>query len=384
MFHTVAWLLAGAFGGAVVQQLGFIVRKIGGSPALVALVVTGPSAASLLAMLYVPWLERYRARALVAFPRIIAAAMLLLAGACAGPLSLALVAVIALTIHNVGEVFYGRLLSQLYPLQSRGRLLSLPMFARGVALAGMCAVAGWALGSGEAAYRWFLPAGAVLGAVGGVLVMRFPTRAEAQPPQRAGIRACLREVAANRPFLMWTVIYSVTTVGFWLAYTARPVYFSDLLGFEYWQNGVATAAYNAALCLGFLVWGRLLDRFRSLRTMMISWVLVASGILIMVGGMSFEWAIVGQCLSGFGMAANSLAWYPVVLEFAPEGKVDRYMGLYMTAFGLRVLLGGSVGGTLMQLGRMGSRNALLVGAATMLLGVAGMFALRRRAAPPQS
>ena len=126
--HTVSWCLFGVFIGSVVQQLGFVTKNIGGSPALVALVVTGPSAASALFMLCVPWLERYRARSLVAIPRFIAAAMLLLVGVCTGPVSLVIVALLALTVYGMSAVFYGRLLGQLYPLQSRGRMLSLPLF----------------------------------------------------------------------------------------------------------------------------------------------------------------------------------------------------------------------------------------------------------------
>jgi hypothetical protein len=73
-----------------------------------------------------------------------------------------------------------------------------------------------------------------------------------------------------------------------------------------------------------------------------------------------------------------------VLEFAPADRVDRYMGLYMTVFGVRVLLGGLISGTLMELGPMGSRSTLLIASVTVLVGVAGMFALRRRAARAES
>ena len=383
MLHTAAWLLLGLFGGSVVQQLGFIVRKTGGSPALAAIVVTGPYVASALAVLYVPWLERYPARPLVSVPRIISGALFLLTAACVGPISLAVVAVAALTVHYAGDAFYGRLLGELYPPESRGRSLSLPMLVQAAAVAGMSALAGKALGSSEAAYRWFLPAGAMLGTIGGALVLRLPAGAEAQAPERAGLKAALREVAANRPFLMWTAIYFVTTLGFWVSQAAKPVYFRDMLGFDYWENGVAVGGYSAALCVGCRMWGKLLDRFRSLRTMTVSWLLFGCGVLITAGASSFEWAVVGQCVSGFGMAGNSLAWYPVVLEFAPAGKVDRYMALYMTAFGVRVLMGGCVSGVLMQMGATGSRTALLVASVIMFMGVGGMVALRRRAAPPR-
>ena len=380
LLHTVAWLLFGVF-LASLQQVGFIVGKIGGSPALVVLVMSGPYAASAFAILYVPWLERYRARSLVAIPRVFAAASLLLAVACTGPVSLALVALFSLTLQNAGNVFYGRLLGQLYPLESRGRMLSLPMFVFAAAMAGMSAVAGKTLATSEAAYRWFLPAGAVIGVVAGALVLKFPVRKELEPPERSRLWDCVREVTRNRGFLLWTIVYSATSVGFWLYYAATPVYFKNILGLGYWENGVALAALNGTYCAGFLVWGRLLDRMRSLLTMAASWTLTGVGVLIMVHGMDFGSVIVGQCLAGLGLAGNDIAWVPVVLEFAPEDRVDRYMGFYMTIFGLRVLIGGAICGTLMHVAEMGSWYSLLLGSIVMLVGSTGMFLLRRQAAP---
>jgi len=384
MLHTASWLLFGLFVGSVNEQLGFIVRTIGGSPWLVPLVVSGPAVTSLVAILFVPWLERYQARSLVALPRIIAAVLLVPIAMCKGPVSLAVVALVALAVQNVGDVFYGRLLSGLYPSTSRGRLLSLPMLVQAAAIACTAWGAGLILKSGPAAYRWFLPLGAVLGGAGGALILGFPTGAQTQLPQRASLGTWLREVSADRPFLMWTLVYFVTTVGYWLANCAKPVYFRDILGFGYEENGIAVAAFYGTYCPGFLIWGRLLDRFKSLRIMIASWILFGAGILVMICWPGFEGAIIGQCLAGLGLAGNGLAWYPVVLEFAPVDRVDRYMGLYMTVFGVRVLLGGLISGTLMELGPMGSRSTLLIASVTVLVGVAGMFALRRRAAPAES
>ena len=110
--------------------------------------------------------------------------------------------------------------------------------------------------------------------------------------------------------------------------------------------------------------------------MLACWTLLGVGTLVMVCAPSYEWALVGQCLSGFGMAGNSLAWYPVVLEFAPVDKVDRYMGVYMTAFGVRVFVAVLISGALMQSGPLGSWDSLAIASAIMLLGVAGMFAMR--------
>ena len=68
----------------------------------------------------------------------------------------------------------------------------------------------------------------------------------------------------------------------------------------------------------------------------------------------------------------------VVLEFAPEDRVDRYMGLYMFFYGVRALLGGLLAGTLMELTPRGSWIALAVAAAVTLTGSLLMLCVRHR------
>jgi hypothetical protein len=380
--HTFAWALLGVLFGGAIQQLGFIVRKTGGSPLLVTAVTAGPHAFALLTALYAPLLERRSARALVAGTRAACAAVFLLTPFLPAPAGLAVVGVVAVVAAKVGDTFYGRLLAGMYPQDLQGRLQSLPLFTQALVLAGASVLAGRLLAAHDTAYRWLLPALAPAGVAAAVLIARFPSPAarEQAPADRAGrlrIGAALAEAGRDRPFLAWTAIYSVASLGFWVVYASLPVYFASVLELDYWQNGLALAAYNVLYCLGFLVWGRLLDRVRSVRTMVASWSLAAVATLVTAIGGSWPLALLGQAVTGFALAGNDIAWYPAVFEFAPEHRVDRYMSLYMTAVGLRALLGGALGGALMEASGVGSRTALLVAAAVMILGGAGMYAFGR-------
>ena len=114
---------------------------------------------------------------------------------------------------------------------------------------------------------------------------------------------------------------------------------------------------------------------------MVSWALLGAGTLLVAQPLGLWSVVVGQLLSGIGMAGNNMAWFPVVLEFAPEDRVDRYMGFYMTMFGLRVLVGGLISGALMRMESVGSRHTLALGSVVMLLGATCILALRRRLVP---
>ena len=377
-WHTLAWLLLGVFLGGAMQQIGFVVKKIGGSPALVSMVMTGPQATSLLAVVYAPLLERFEVRSLVALPRLIGAGIFIAIGAFSGPIWLAVCALIATTVLKVGDTFYGRLLGQMYPLQGRGRMQSLPMFVNAAGAAAVSVLAGWILKTGEGAYRLLLPAVGVVGMFSALAVLRIPLHTKIDTPPRTRLRQSLREVARDKPFLMWVLVYSLTSVGFWFTYSALPVFFESVLKFGYLENGIALAVFNAVYCIGFLVCGRILDRFRSLMTMVIGWSLTALGTLIIAVGGSLEWVLVGQALSGLGLAGNDIAWFTVVLEFAPAQSIDRYMGFYMAMFGLRALIGGTISGILMELSSAGSWIALIIASAVMFVGAATMLTFRHK------
>ena len=95
-------------------------------------------------------------------------------------------------------------------------------------------------------------------------------------------------------------------------------------------------------------------------------------------GQSFESAILGQTLIGLGQAGIDISRLLVVLDFASAGGVDRYMGLFMTLYGVRVLLGGILGAGIMQLSPTGSRTALAVACLVVLSGAVSMAISNRR------
>ena len=381
--HTVAWALLGVYHAGIGQQVGFLIGKLGGTPALVALAVTAPAAVPLASFLFVPWGERVRARSLVAGAGLAASTLFLLAALPMGPAGLAVLAFCATAVSLAGSTFYGRLLSRLYPAESRGRLSSVPLFARSAVGAGVSVLAGWLLGTGPVAHRWVLPAAALFGIASALLVFRLP--ADRAPEPRTGPPAArgIREAVADRRFLLWTLLYSFINIGYWLAHSAKPVYFATVLGFSYFQNGLAVGVVSVTYCLGLLFWGRLVDRFGPIRSLAVTWILVGAGIALVGLAGRFAWVLAGEVLFGIGMAGNELARLLAVLHFAPGEQVDSYMGLFMTLYGVRALSGGLIGVALMEMSPTGSRIGLLAASLIIIVGSAATLALRgRRPRPP--
>ena len=385
--HAVAWSFLGVFWGAGWQQVAFVVEMMGGSPSMVAAVSTGPSAFAVLMVIYARMYEGRSARRVLGTHRVIGCVLFGLCALSGKPLGIAVAAILGLIVFKAGDTFYGRLVAEMYPTEVRGRMLSAPMFMHASVAAVVSLGAGWALRTWPRAHHWVLAVAAVAGVASALIITRVDIGPEAKGEEglsrAAPFGEVLREIARDRGFVLWLVVYSVTTAGYWLIPASLPVYLHDVLGLGYLENGVAAACFSAMYCLGFLVWGRVLDRVRSVRTMIICWAAVAVGTLVTVLGPSYGLLLAGRLICGFALAGNDMAWYPVVLEFAPRHAVDRYMGVYMTVFGLRAIFGGLLSGAMMEMSTTGSRAALLTAAIIMAVGVVGIAALRARLHRPE-
>jgi len=377
--HTVSWLCWGVFAGGVTQQIGFVVRKIGGAPSLVSLTTTGPLFILIFAVLYVPWMERFPSRPMVAATRMAAAGAFLAAAFLATPWQLAAAAILGLSVFRIGDTFYGRFLGLLYPPSALGRMQSFPMFACAAATTIVSVLAGWVLRGGEGAYRWVLPAAGAVGALGASLLFAVPMRRREDPRPPGRVRDAVRDVAADPGFVAWTLVYSVAGIGYWIAMCSLPVYFASVIGMDYLSNGVAQACFMTAYGLSFFPWGRLLDRIRSLPVMTAGWMLVVAGIVTSAAWGSFGWVLAGQVLFGIGLSGNDIAWFPIILEQARGDKVDRYMGFTMSFCGLRAVIGGLGSGLIMELLPGASSRVSLFAAALFICGgIGGMLAIRGR------
>ena len=93
----------------------------------------------------------------------------------------------------------------------------------------------------------------------------------------------------------------------------------------------------------------------------------------MVGIPRFEAVVAGKILMGAGMSGNNLSRLLAVLEYAPGKRIDRYMGLFMTFYGVRALLGGLIGATFMEVSPTGSRFGLAVAAGIVITGAVAIL-----------
>jgi len=380
-YHTAAWLLFGVFQGGLIAFLPIIAKRLGGSNTLVAILISAPFVASIIAPAYVNRLSQLRAVTLMAYPRILSAIVFVLIAACVSPYVFVIVASTGWFVFYASQPFYGEVLKQIYPSEARGRLLVFPMIGltAGRVLANL--VIGRLLDLSAPAYRTVLPATAVFGILSAVILLRIPVPPAERVPAGRGLIDCFKVGLGNKKFLIWSTVYAVVAIGFWIFFAALPDFYVHTLGLENDQVGATRAAMNILMIIGYPFWGRFLDRHGVIPTMLVGWTIAAAGILITALGGGYYSAVIGQGLHGFGIAGNEICWFPVVLQYAPPDRVKSYAGFYLTVYGIRGMIGVYLVPLLTEGVGLTSQTSIVIAVAVIMLGLGLMFGLRRRMTP---
>lgn len=378
-FHILASILTGLFMGGLVQYLAFAARRLGASVTMVAMLTALPRVVLLTSFLYAHWFEHLPSTLRTGLPRIAGCLVLACLAFTADPFWFIVIGILGNVGLLVAHMHYGNLVDDLYPATHRGRFLSSTLAAGLLATMAANFAAGSLLDCDPASYRVVFVVCAALGAGGGIVFALIPIARKARSQPVVDFHE-LALAFRDRKFLRWMVLYSLTTLPFWIAVPAYPVFFNDELGLDYGRFGLTQIVLNGCMLATFLAAGHALDRWGSIVLMGLAWLGVAAGEITLGLCHNLGTALAAQAVGGVALALNDLAWFPVVLEFAPREKVNRYMGVHMTFFGVRSLVGAWLAAVLMQHLPGGSRTALILAGLLTLPGALAILLLRRRLA----
>ena len=359
-FHALALGTTGIFTGALIQYLPFTARKLGATITMIAMLTALPRIAQLTALLYAHLFKNLPSTLRYSIPRIIACFILLALTLTTSPTFFVSIGMIGSFFLMISETFYGKLIDDLYPPSHRGRFLSLPMTIATFTTITSNFIAGRLLDLRPDNYHKVFLISALLGIIGGLLFLKIPVSVASA---KSKVKLISRDVLTplrDKPFLLWTLLYTLTTLPYWFVVPAKPVFFNDELGINYTAFGTIMVMFNGATLLAILFSGKMIDRWGSPIMMAVSWSGIGISYLILGLSHTFPLALLTQLIEGVSMGINDIAWYPAVLGFAPRQKVNQYIGVYMTFYGLRAVIGPLVGGILINSLAGGSRTTLLI------------------------
>ena len=368
---------AGAFVSVLVAFMPVVVRRMGGTPTDVAIVVASPFIGHLLAPLFTYLLAHLTAVKVVAGTSTLAR-LLFLAGVLVAttPLMLALTAVVfwIVTIANVAA--YTALMRGIYPTSDRAHVMG--KVRVGASLAGIIAAALAGLYIDLVPAQWVFAAAALISLPGAIAYFKIEHTSTGGFGTRRPARDIARDVWADSRYRRLMLSFLVFGWGNLMNFAVFPIMLVDHFNAPNTFVGILSAAQSATMIAAYVVVGRLIDRGSSLRQTFIGTLLI---LLVPIGYLVAPsyWLLLPVALvAGIAQASGELTYHTNVVQMAPPDRLADYAAAQSLLLGIRGSLAPFAASAL--LGGFSAQFVLLAGLAFMVAGTVIMFGAVREPA----
>jgi MFS family permease len=356
---------AGIFVSVLVAFMPVVVRRMGGTPTDVAIVVAAPFIGHLLAPFFTYLLTHLPAVRVVAGTSTLART-LFLAGVLVAttPLMLALTAVTfwILTIANVAA--YTALMRGIYPNSERAHVMG--KVRVGASLAGIIAAALAGLYIDLVPAQWVFAAAAIISLPGSIAFFRIRYASTGGFGTRRPALDIARDVWADRRYRRLMLSFMVFGWGSLMNFAVFPIMLVDHFDAPNTFIGILSAVQSATMIAAYVIVGRLIDRGSSLRQTFIGTLLV---LLVPIGYLvaPMYWALLPVAVAaGIAQASGDLTYHTNVVQMAPPDRLAEYAAAQSLLLGIRGSLAPFAASAL--LGLFSAHVVLLAGLAFMAAG----------------
>jgi MFS family permease len=356
---------AGIFVSVLVAFMPVVVRRMGGTPTDVAIVVAAPFIGHLLAPFFTYLLTHLPAVRVVAGTSTLART-LFLAGVLVAttPLMLALTAVTfwILTIANVAA--YTALMRGIYPNSERAHVMG--KVRVGASLAGIIAAALAGLYIDLVPAQWVFAAAAIISLPGSIAFFRIRYASTGGFGTRRPALDIARDVWADRRYRRLMLSFMVFGWGSLMNFAVFPIMLVDHFDAPNTFIGILSAVQSATMIAAYVIVGRLIDRGSSLRQTFIGTLLV---LLVPIGYLvaPMYWALLPVAVAaGIAQASGDLTYHTNVVQMAPPERLAEYAAAQSLLLGIRGSLAPFAASAL--LGLFSAHVVLLAGLAFMAAG----------------
>lgn len=245
-----------------------------------------------------------------------------------------------------------------YPPQARGKLLSWTRIIGTAALVALMMVTGWALELRHDAYRWVMPGLGVALLLGSLPYALLPDRAARRRHRRrrAGLGDALRVLREDKHYRTFLLIFCIGTFGEKFLMPLNPILFENRYGMTYKQlAGVMGLAGPIASILGFLFWGRFINRRNAFTVLTICmFVKVLRPLLFAFApvGSHIGWLATGEAIFRFTLTGLELSSVLAYLGMADSVRTPQYVSLHFWFIAVRGITGPVIGWGLYSLSKL--------------------------------
>jgi MFS family permease len=358
-------LLFAVCSGLTAPFTGLILRReLGASPFQLAVLGSANAACLLLSLALARIVDSRRPLPWVVWPTFLARGLFLLVPFVETPWPFVGMLVAATLLGTLVTPAQTALVALVYPPAERGRALGSVRTcgaAVGIALAGVAGqILGWL------SWRWAFPAAALIGMAASLRQRHLPvpdTRGEAADdrPRLADAWRALRDDGGYRRLLVSAFVFGS---GVWLMQPATPILLADVVKATTTQVGLLAGAGALAALGGNVLWGRLVDKRRSVRALRAVYLVGMLAPATYAFCASMPWLVVGAAAAESLMATGlDLVWMLAVIEFAGPGRTAQYAAIASTLAGIRGVVAPLCGALLIE--ALGLQTLYIVAAALM-------------------
>ena len=372
----------GIFYAAAIQYIPVVLRRLGASSDLLALYTAQTYLGSILTSLSIVLMRRRRPKNFVTLCWLLARSLFLLFALVTQVHWLLVVTAFFWLLEAFPSPGYTRIIQVIYPERVRGQILSVVRLGMVSAILLATPFAGWALD--QVGYRVLFPIAGVLGICATLLFSQLRVDEGPLPPRETRSVPSLWQLARhNRPFTMHLLSFAVYGMGGLLGYPLYAIVQVDRLQLSYTQIGFLGLGQSVAWLVGFLIWGRLVDRKGGLP------VLRLNQLISVIIPLTYIWATADWMLlpafiiQGLINAGVDIGLISTCIQLAEKEKVVEYAAIQATIIGLRGLITPFLGAALLRFG-VADTQIFALGAGLIFLSWLILLRVQGTPATPQN
>jgi hypothetical protein len=344
-YELLAALFIGVFLGAGLSLVSIIARRIGMSSTGMTVMLSMPFVGNLFSLYFGHHVQKRRNKmAFVFWPGITGRLVVALVVFARTPGTFLVVMSVYYLLSTIPGPAYASIMRTNYSDANRSRLMSTNRVVRTIVSALAAYGAGALLDLHPDAYRWIIPASALIGMIGSLLFRRIRVRREQStqaPP--VSFRSALRVIRGDRPFLIFMLLFFICSGPPKMAIPLEPILFVDELHFDYRDAGLILGTISPVMSVaGFVLWAVLLRRFGALTLSSVMFLMSTVRYVVLALATDPVHTIPASALSGLANAGFELLPLFVMIRFA-GANLPLYIAFHSTLVGLRGILGPFIG-----------------------------------------
>jgi predicted MFS family arabinose efflux permease len=376
----------GVFAGIALPLVPIMARKIGMSPEAITAMLTMQFVGALSGVVLGHLAERRPKMPFVMWPNLAARSAVALLAFARHPTAFLVIASLFYFLLNVTGPAYSSIMRTNYSHANRGRLMGNIRIIIMIVSGAVSAAAGLALIRNEEVVRWLFLVAGVFGVFSSLTFATIKVRRDPLSPSLAVPRprgSPLRILAANRPLLVFLGVLVLCATPDKLSVPLEPLWMVDVLHIDYAQASfvLGTVLYGASVA-GYYIWARALKRTNSFTLLAVIVFVFAARYAAMALARTGSQLIPMSILSGLANAGWDLVPLFCILDLADAGSFTLAFGLHTTLFGIRGMIGPTLGTLLYSAGV--PLNVIFLGIAAVI-AMGGVMMLRfgrRHGRPP--